>query len=221
MVFLSSVSLSSSTLSKFNPFSLNDESMLILSNSASDIKFDLFFVIAFVALFFDLSKGVGSVGLSRRRRFCWNLNGDDVCCFSLLVDVLFQFRPFHHREGTPWSSEEHSSNIDIAMDQQEMDQKTSKEIKHHKNYGLSFHFARDQTAQSSTSVPGSIGEDESKGRPIGVKAAKARGKSRVTSLEEAEGNKENEREGDDEVMLNALLIWLALIQVEPRPNRAK
>ena len=42
----------------------------------------------------------------------------------------------------------------------------------------------DQTAQSSTSVPGSIGEDESKGRPIGVKAAKARGKSRVTSLEE-------------------------------------
>ena len=73
MVFLSSVSLSSSTLSKFNPFSLNDESMLIMSNSASDIKFDLFFVIAFVALFFDFSKGVGSVGLSRRRRFCWNL----------------------------------------------------------------------------------------------------------------------------------------------------
>nr|VDD23871.1 unnamed protein product [Brassica oleracea] len=41
------------------------------------------------------------------------------------------------------------------------------------------------------------------------------------TLQEAEGNKENERKGDDEVMLNALLIWLALIQVEPRPNRAK
>ncbi|KAL0786905.1 hypothetical protein Bca101_003151 [Brassica carinata] len=43
----------------------------------------------------------------------------------------------------------------------------------------------DQTAQSSTSVQGCHGEDEAMARPIGVKAAKAKGKSKGKTSEEA------------------------------------
>uniref|UniRef100_A0A0D3B8A4 No apical meristem-associated C-terminal domain-containing protein n=1 Tax=Brassica oleracea var. oleracea TaxID=109376 RepID=A0A0D3B8A4_BRAOL len=43
----------------------------------------------------------------------------------------------------------------------------------------------DQTAQSSTSVQGCLGEDQAMARPIGVKAAKAKGKSKGKTSEEA------------------------------------
>ncbi|XP_013645429.2 glutathione S-transferase T3-like [Brassica napus] len=64
----------------------------------------------------------------------------------------------------------------------------------------------DQTAHSSTSVQGCHGEDEAMARPIGVKAAKAKGKSKGKTSEEAvelqsimkiakkhQGQKRNER----------------------------
>lgn len=43
----------------------------------------------------------------------------------------------------------------------------------------------DQSAQSSTVVPGCHEEDEAMARPVGGKAAKAKGKSKETILEEA------------------------------------
>ncbi|KAF8104604.1 hypothetical protein N665_0171s0105 [Sinapis alba] len=45
----------------------------------------------------------------------------------------------------------------------------------------------DQTAQSSSSVQGCLGEDEGTARPVGVKAAKAKGKSKEKAVASEEG----------------------------------
>uniref|UniRef100_A0A0D3DE58 No apical meristem-associated C-terminal domain-containing protein n=1 Tax=Brassica oleracea var. oleracea TaxID=109376 RepID=A0A0D3DE58_BRAOL len=43
----------------------------------------------------------------------------------------------------------------------------------------------DQSAQSASSVPGCDDEDEASARPIGVKAAKGKGKSKAKTSDEA------------------------------------